>query len=106
MAEVSAGDPEYRNVMKEITELVGSPKNYGLSPEEQEEEDRRKTEERKQKLAQESAEIERRKKAALAEMTVQYEQWVSTEKGKKKQTVTVNMFNSAILLLSRRIWLK
>lgn len=105
MTEVSAGDPEYRNVMKKITELVGSPKNYGLSPEEQEEEDRRKAEERKQRLAEESAERERRKKATLAEMTAQYEQWVSSGEG-KTQTVTGKMFNSAILLLSRGIWLK
>lgn len=65
--------------MKKITELVGSPKNYGLSPEEREEEDRRTAEERRQKLTEESAELKRRNKAALAEMTVQYEQWVSSE---------------------------
>lgn len=82
--EVSAGDPEYRNVMKKITELVGSPKNYGLSPEEQEEEDRRNAEERKQKLAEEYAEMKRRNKAAVAEMTVQYEQWVSSVGEKSK----------------------
>lgn len=91
--------------MKKITELVGSPKNYGLSPEEQEEEDRRNAEERKQKLAEEHAEMKRRNKAAVAEMTVQYEQWVSSVGG-KKQIITVNMLNSVILLLSRRIWLK
>lgn len=67
--------------MKKITDLVGSPQNYGLSPEEQEEEDRGIAGERKQKLAQESAETKRRNKAALAEMTVQYEQWVSLEWG-------------------------
>lgn len=71
--------------MKKITELVGSPKNYGLSPEEQEAKDRRKAEERKQKLAEESSEMKQRNKAALAEMTVQYEQWVSSE-GRKSRS--------------------
>lgn len=70
--------------MKKITELVGSPKNYGLSPEEQEEEDRRKEEERKRKQAEKAAEMKRRKKAALAEMALQYEQWVSSDWGTKK----------------------
>uniref|UniRef100_A0A8P4KN51 ATPase AAA-type core domain-containing protein n=1 Tax=Dicentrarchus labrax TaxID=13489 RepID=A0A8P4KN51_DICLA len=58
-----------------ITEIVGIPKNYGLSPEEQEEEDRKKEEERKQKLAAEAAEKKRRNEAALAEMSAQYEEW-------------------------------
>ncbi len=71
--EVTTDDPEYTDVMKKITEIVGSPKNYGLSTEEQEEVDRRKEEERKQKLA----EKKRRHEAALAEMAAQYEEWVS-----------------------------
>ncbi|KAF3850122.1 hypothetical protein F7725_019841 [Dissostichus mawsoni] len=47
--DVTTDDPEYADVVKKITELVGVPKNYGLSREEQEEEDRNKEEERKQK---------------------------------------------------------
>lgn len=81
--DVSAADPEYRNVMEKITEQVGSPKNYGPSPEEQEEEDKRKAEERKRKLTKESAERKQRNEAALAEMTFQYEQWVSSGGGGK-----------------------
>ncbi|XP_051265547.1 adenylate kinase 7-like [Dicentrarchus labrax] len=73
--EVTTGDSEYTHVMKRITEIVGIPKNYGLSPEEQEEEDRKKEEERKQKLAAEAAEKKRRNEAALAEMSAQYEEW-------------------------------
>ncbi|XP_054474761.1 adenylate kinase 7-like [Anoplopoma fimbria] len=73
--EVTTVDSEYTDVMKKITEMVGVPKNYGLSPEEQEEEDRRKDEERKQKLATEAAEKKRRNEAALAEMAAQYEEW-------------------------------
>ncbi|KAG8011401.1 Adenylate kinase 7 [Nibea albiflora] len=73
--EVTTCDSEYKDVMKKITEMVGSPKNYGLSPEEQEEEDRRKEEERKQKAAAEAAEKKRRNEAALAEMAAQYEEW-------------------------------
>lgn len=60
--------------------MVGIPKNYGLSPEEQEEEDRKKKAERKQKLAAVAAERKRNNEAALAEITAQYEQWVSQEK--------------------------
>ncbi|XP_068564315.1 adenylate kinase 7-like [Cebidichthys violaceus] len=73
--EVTTGDSEYPDVMKKITEIVGIPKNYGLSPEEQEEEDRMKDEERKQKLAADAAEKKRRNEAALAEMAAQYEEW-------------------------------
>ncbi|XP_075940608.1 adenylate kinase 7a [Anarhichas minor] len=73
--EVTTGDSEYTDVMKKITEIVGIPKNCGLSPEEQEEEDRKKDEERKQKLAADAAEKKRRNEAALAEMAAQYEEW-------------------------------
>lgn len=70
--------------MKAITELVGQPKNYGLSPEEREEEERRLKEEQDRKRAMEAAERKRRNEAALAEMAIQYEQWVSAEgQGKK-----------------------
>lgn len=75
--EVTPGDAEYTDVLKKITELVGIPKNYGLSLEEQEEQDRKKEEERKQKLATQAAEKKRRNEAALAEMAAQYEEWVS-----------------------------
>ena len=78
--EVTTGDPEYTDVVRKITEMVGIPKNYGLSPEEQEEEDRKRAEERRQKLAAEAAEKKHRNEAALAEMFVQYEEWVSSEK--------------------------
>ncbi|XP_039981276.1 adenylate kinase 7-like isoform X2 [Xiphias gladius] len=73
--EVTTGDPEYTDVVKKITEMVGIPKNYGLSPEEQEEEDRKKEEGRKQKLAAEAAEKKCRNEAALAEMAALYEEW-------------------------------
>ncbi|KAM9339221.1 adenylate kinase 7-like [Symphorus nematophorus] len=73
--EVTTGDPEYTDVMRKITEMVGIPKNYDLSPEEQEEEDRKREEERRQKLAAEAAEKKQRKEAALAEMSAQYEEW-------------------------------
>ncbi|TNM94648.1 hypothetical protein fugu_017407 [Takifugu bimaculatus] len=73
--DVSTADPEYRNVVKTITELVGQPKNYGLSPEELEQEERRLKEEEDQKLALEAAERKHRNEVALAEMALQYEQW-------------------------------
>ncbi|XP_063758335.1 adenylate kinase 7-like isoform X2 [Eleginops maclovinus] len=73
--EVTTDDPEYADVMKKITELVGVPKNYGLQREEQEEEARKKEEERKQKAAAEAAESKRSNEAALAEMAAQYDEW-------------------------------
>lgn len=75
--EVTTDDSEYTDVMKKITEMVGIPKNYGMSPEELEEEKRKKEEEQKQKLATEAAERKHRNEAALAEMAAQYEEWVS-----------------------------
>ncbi|XP_053192700.1 adenylate kinase 7-like [Scomber japonicus] len=78
-------DPEYTDVMKMITEMVGVPKNYGLSPEEQEEEDRRQEEERKQKVATEAAEKKRRNEATLAEMAAQYEEWQKNLSEVKRQ---------------------
>ncbi|XP_070782037.1 adenylate kinase 7-like [Enoplosus armatus] len=83
--EVTTGDSEYTDVMKKITEMVGIPKNYGLSPEEQEEEDRKKEEERKQKLAAEAAEKKRRNEAALAEMAAQYAEWQKNLSEVKRQ---------------------
>uniref|UniRef100_A0A665TBL8 Adenylate kinase 7a n=1 Tax=Echeneis naucrates TaxID=173247 RepID=A0A665TBL8_ECHNA len=71
--------------LKKITEMVGIPKNYGLSPEEQEEEDRKKEEERKQNLAAEATEKKHRNEAALAEMVAQYEEWQKNLSEVKKQ---------------------
>uniref|UniRef100_A0A3B3UDR9 Uncharacterized protein n=1 Tax=Poecilia latipinna TaxID=48699 RepID=A0A3B3UDR9_9TELE len=68
-------DSEYTSSMKKIIEIIGEPKNYGGTPEEQAEQKRRKEEERKQKLAAEAAERKERKAAALAEMTGHYEDW-------------------------------
>ncbi|XP_026196850.1 adenylate kinase 7-like [Anabas testudineus] len=73
--EVNTDDPEYSDVMKKITEIVGIPKNYGVSPEEQKEEDRKKERERKQRLAAVAAERKCKNEAALAEMAAQYEEW-------------------------------
>uniref|UniRef100_A0A3P8SCB6 Adenylate kinase 7a n=1 Tax=Amphiprion percula TaxID=161767 RepID=A0A3P8SCB6_AMPPE len=68
-----------------ITEMVGVPRNFGLSPEEQDEEYRKKEEERKQKLAAEAAERKRQKEAALAEMAAQYEEWQKNLSEVKRQ---------------------
>lgn len=72
--EVRTDDPEYTDIMKMITRVVGPPKNYGLSPEEQ---DQKKEEERRQKRSAEAAERKLRNEAVLAEMAAQYEDWVS-----------------------------
>ncbi|KAK2889925.1 adenylate kinase 7-like [Channa argus] len=83
--EVATDDPEYRDVMRKIIEIVGSPKNYGLSPEEQKEKDRRKEDERNQKLAALAAEKKRKNEAALAEMTADYEEWEKNLSEVKRQ---------------------
>ncbi|XP_007547820.1 adenylate kinase 7-like [Poecilia formosa] len=73
--DISSDDSEYTSSMKKIIEIIGEPKNYGGTPEEQAEQKRRKEEERKQKLAAEAAERKERKAATLAEMTGHYEDW-------------------------------
>ncbi|XP_061843144.2 adenylate kinase 7-like [Nerophis lumbriciformis] len=73
--DVNRDDPDFTDIVNKILEGVGTPKNYGLSPEEQEEEDRRREMERKQKLAEEAAERKRKKEASLAEIAEQYEAW-------------------------------
>ncbi|XP_077566868.1 adenylate kinase 7-like [Stigmatopora nigra] len=83
--EVKDDDPELTQIVSNIIEVVGGPKNYGLSPEEQEEEDRRREMERKQKLAEEAAEEKRRKEASLAEMAAQYEAWQNNLAEVKRQ---------------------
>uniref|UniRef100_A0A8C9X114 Adenylate kinase 7a n=1 Tax=Sander lucioperca TaxID=283035 RepID=A0A8C9X114_SANLU len=78
-------DTAHIRLQTKITEMVGIPKNYGLSPEEQEEEDRKKEEERMQKVAAEAAEKKRRNEAALAEMAAQYEEWQKNLSEVKRQ---------------------
>ncbi|PWA27600.1 hypothetical protein CCH79_00000541 [Gambusia affinis] len=73
--DISSDDSEYTCTMKKIIEIIGEPKNYGGTPEEQAEQKRKKEEERLQKLAAEAAERKARKLAALAEMTGHYEDW-------------------------------
>ncbi|CAJ1078334.1 adenylate kinase 7a [Xyrichtys novacula] len=83
--EVTSGDPEYTGLLKRITEAVGAPKNYGMSPEELEREERKKEGERRQKAAAEAAEKKRRNEAALAEMAIQYEEWHKNLREVEKQ---------------------
>uniref|UniRef100_A0A3Q0RP37 Uncharacterized protein n=1 Tax=Amphilophus citrinellus TaxID=61819 RepID=A0A3Q0RP37_AMPCI len=68
-----------------ITQAVGTPKNYGLSLEEQKEQDWKKEEERRWKLAAEAAVRKRRNEAALAEMAAQYEDWQKNLSEVKRQ---------------------
>ncbi|XP_004550614.3 adenylate kinase 7a [Maylandia zebra] len=83
--EVRTDDPEYTDIMKMITRVVGPPKNYGLSPEEQEEQDQKKEEERRQKRSAEAAERKLRNEAVLAEMAAQYEDWQKNLSEVKRQ---------------------
>ncbi|XP_024912672.1 adenylate kinase 7-like isoform X2 [Cynoglossus semilaevis] len=83
--EVTTDDPEYTDVVEKITEMLGRPTSYGLSPEEQEEEERRKEEEQKEKQAEEAAERRRRNEAALAEMAAQYQEWKNLAELEKQE---------------------
>lgn len=92
-SEVAEG--KQTELLKEITETVGPPKNYGLSEEDQNELDRRKEEERRLKLAAEAAEKKRRNEATLAEMASHYARWVSRGE-EQKGTVRLNASKSGV----------
>ncbi|XP_061563439.1 adenylate kinase 7-like isoform X3 [Cololabis saira] len=84
--EVSADDPEYTDVLKKITEVVGP------TPEEQEEENRKREEEngkredeRRQKLAAEAVERKRRQEDELAESAAQYDEWKNLQVVKQEE---------------------
>ncbi|AWP20212.1 putative adenylate kinase 7-like [Scophthalmus maximus] len=83
--EVTTDDLEYTDVVKKITVMVGVPKNYGLSPEEQEEVDRKKEKLRRQTMAAEAAENKRRNETALAAMAAPYEEWKKNVAEVKRQ---------------------
>ncbi|XP_017267301.1 adenylate kinase 7 isoform X2 [Kryptolebias marmoratus] len=84
--DVHTDDSEYTEVMKKVTEIVGVPKNYGPSPEEQEEENRWREHERRQKLAAEAVERKRRKEAALAEMAARCEEWKNVSEVRRQES--------------------
>jgi len=77
---VTSDDPESAAVLREITEAVGEPKNYGPSLEEREAEECRLAEARQQRLALEAVEQRQRKEEGLAQLANQHEEWVSREK--------------------------
>ncbi|XP_056150104.1 adenylate kinase 7-like [Lampris incognitus] len=67
--DINKEDPEYTDVMKKITKVVGAPRNYGLGPEEQEKE-------RQLRFALEATEKKKRMdEAALVELKANYEEW-------------------------------
>lgn len=78
-SDVSTDDAESTHVLRKIKELVGVPKNYGPSPEEQEEENRRREDARRWRLAAEAVQRKHRKAAALVDMAAQHEEWVSSD---------------------------
>ncbi|XP_055005748.1 adenylate kinase 7-like [Boleophthalmus pectinirostris] len=73
--DVNVDDLEYTAALKKITGMVGEPKNYGPSPEEQEAQRLRQEEERRERLASQAAERKRRNQATLAEMAAHYQEW-------------------------------
>ncbi|XP_062324567.1 adenylate kinase 7-like [Osmerus eperlanus] len=68
-------DVEYTAVVEKIMKVVGSPRNYGPTPEEKEAQDRRMAKERQHTTALEAAENKRRKAAIAAKMTAQLDEW-------------------------------
>lgn len=102
---MGAAEVKYAELLKEITEVVGPPKNYGLSAEDQKEVDKRKEEEQRQKLAAEAAEKKRRNEATLAEIATQYSRWVSCGEEERHCHSMGGQLTISNGFISRRIWL-
>lgn len=72
----SVNDPENEAVIKKIIEVVGGPRNYGPTPEEQEEQERKHAVEKQQRLMQDAAERALREAEEETRMTALLEEWV------------------------------
>ncbi|XP_078516254.1 adenylate kinase 7 isoform X2 [Lissotriton helveticus] len=78
-------DPQYRTVTKHITETVGEPRNYGLTPEEMAKQEKKAAEEH---LAEESrlkSERERKDAEEAAEKISRWEEWNKRVEEVKRQ---------------------
>ncbi|MCI4389630.1 hypothetical protein PGIGA_G00100390 [Pangasianodon gigas] len=81
----SVNDPENEAVIKKIIEVVGGPRNYGPTPEEQEEEERKQAVEKQQRLMQDAAERALREAEEETRMTALLEEWNRNRMEVKKQ---------------------
>lgn len=72
----STNDPENEAVTTKIIKVVGGPRNYGPTPEEQEEQERKQAVEKQQRLMQDAAERALREAEEETRMTALLEEWV------------------------------
>ncbi|KAM8847149.1 adenylate kinase 7-like [Synchiropus picturatus] len=92
-------DVEFKEIMEHITELIGPPKNYGLSAEEQLEKERQLAEELRLKRIQEEAERKRNKEESLSRTAADFLQWqtnlaeVSKQEQERLRTQAVPLRN-------------
>ncbi|KAK2864252.1 hypothetical protein Q7C36_003406 [Tachysurus vachellii] len=78
-------DPENEAVIKKIIEVVGEPRNYGPTPEEQKEQERKRALEKQQRFMQEEAERALREAEEETRMTALLEEWNRNMLEVKKQ---------------------
>lgn len=69
-------DPENEAVIKKIIEVVGVPRNYGPTAEEQAEQERKQAVEKQQRIMQATAERVLREAEEEARMIALLEEWV------------------------------
>ncbi|XP_028677816.1 adenylate kinase 7 [Erpetoichthys calabaricus] len=68
-------DPEYEATIQKMKKIIGKPRNYGLTPEEQAELDRKLVDERLKREATEQAEREKKEEQEKAERALRLEEW-------------------------------
>ncbi|XP_071972164.1 adenylate kinase 7 [Engystomops pustulosus] len=78
-------DPQYKDIIKQITEEVGEPRNYGLTPEELAELELKQAEESLSREAERKAELERFEAEEEAEKVARWEEWNSRLEEVKRQ---------------------
>ncbi|KAM3919809.1 adenylate kinase 7 isoform 2-T2 [Leptodactylus fuscus] len=78
-------DPQYRDIIKQIIEEVGEPRNYGLTPEELAELELRMAEESLAREAERKAELEMMEAEEEVEKIARWEEWNSRLEEVKRQ---------------------
>ncbi|KAG2457772.1 KAD7 kinase, partial [Polypterus senegalus] len=68
-------DSEYEATIQKMKKIIGKPRNYGLTPEEQAELDRKLVDERLKREAAEQAEKEKKEQQEKAERALHLEEW-------------------------------
>ncbi|XP_069805334.1 adenylate kinase 7 [Dendropsophus ebraccatus] len=78
-------DPQYKDVIKQITKEIGEPQNYGLTAEELAELEMKQAEESLAQEAERKAELERMEAEEEAERIARWEEWNSRLEEVKRQ---------------------